>query len=164
MHVGTYNWETKLFEDPAGAIQTAITIAKKEAKEEIREEYLRSEVQKEGLKNFWEKFYSDNKWLKGQKQVVDFIVARDSDLNTMQVEAAAKEIAKRAEAFLKGAGVSVPSGGKPPPIVEGGPEKTTETEADKVTDVTSRKTLGSVLKERAKQRAQSRHGNMQVVK
>ena len=95
--------------------------------------------------------------------MVEFIVQRDGDLAAMSLEKAGSEIKDRAEAFLKDAGVSIPSGGKPP-LVEGGPEKAPKTEVAPPSPGGKGKSLGDVLRERSKERAEGRHGNMKMVK
>ena len=162
-NLGSYNWETKLFESPAEAMREAINIAKGEAKEEIRQEYAQTRAAETASKTFWDGFYQSNPHLKGREKVVDFIVQSNGDLASMSLPQAGSEIKARAEAFLKESGVTIPSGGNPP-IVEGGPEKAPKTETPPAAVAAKGKSLGDVLKERSKQRAESRHGNIKVVK
>lgn len=163
LNLGTYNWETKLFENPAEAMREVVNIAKNEAKDELRKEYLAERAQETAREDFWTGFYKKNDHLKDRRDVVDFIVNRDADLAKMSLEKAGQEIKDRANAFLKDAGVSIPSGGNPP-IVEGGPEKAPKTETAPIPKETRGKSMGDVLRDRSAQRAEARHTNMKVVK
>ena len=162
LNLGTYNWETKLFEDPAGAMREVVNIAKEEAKAEIRSEYQEARAQESASDKFWDGFYKKNDHLAEKKQVVDFIVKRDADLAKMSLEKAGQEIKDRAEVFLRDAGVSIPSGGNPP-LVEGGPEKAPKTEASPVSTEKRGRSMGDVLRNRSKERAEARHGNLKTV-
>jgi hypothetical protein len=159
-----YNWETKLFEAPAEAMREAINIAKNEAKEEIRVEYAQTRAQENARADFWSDFYEKNDFLKGREKVVDFIVQRDGDLAAMSLEKAGLEIKNRTTAFLAEAGVTIPGGDKPPPIVEGGPEKAPKTEAAQPQSGDKPKSLGSVLRKRSTERAEARRENIKMVK
>jgi hypothetical protein len=138
-----YNWETKLFEAPAEAMREAINIAKNEAKEEIRVEYAQTRAQENARADFWSDFYEKNDFLKGREKVVDF---------------------NRTTAFLAEAGVTIPGGDKPPPLVEGGPEKAPKTEAAQPQSGDKPKSLGSVLRKRSTERAEARRENIKMVK
>ncbi len=160
--VGTYNWETKLFENPTEAVQEIVKLAKEEATAELTTAYQRAEAAKKATEDFWNGFYEKNDHLKGKEEVVQFVVNRDQDLAALSLDDAAKEIKERTEKFLKGIGASIPSGGKPP-IVEGGPEKAPETTPAAPAQADRPGSLGDVLRNRAKQRAEGRH-TLQAVK
>jgi hypothetical protein len=161
--LGTYNWDTGLFENPSEAVQKIVDIAVERAEEKMTQKYVQAENARDASNKFWDGFWQKNDHLADKKDVVDFIVARDQDLASMGLDQAAAQIRERTEAFLKNAGVNIPSGGKPP-IVEGGPEKAPKTDVPAAAPAERGSSLGDVLRKRQKERAEGRHGNMKVVK